>query len=60
MTRRHAAIQLLRLGPLSARDFIAITGWPDRACRRLLSYLVNDAGSVKRVGRTYQLVETKA
>ncbi len=27
MTRTHAAIQLLRLGPLTRPEFIEITGW---------------------------------
>lgn len=27
MTRTHAALQLLRLGPLTRAEFIEITGW---------------------------------
>ncbi len=27
MTRTHAAVQLLRLGPLTRAEFIEITGW---------------------------------
>jgi hypothetical protein len=27
MSRTHAAVQLLRLGPLTRAEFIAITGW---------------------------------
>ncbi len=30
MTRQYAAIQLLRHGPLSSREFLDITGWPYR------------------------------
>lgn len=60
MTRRYAAIQLLRHGPLSAHEFREITGWPPRVCRWVLSYLVDQLGSVERVGGAYQLVETKA
>ena len=30
MTRVHALNQLLRLGPLTLREIIAITGWPSR------------------------------
>ena len=30
MTRFHALNQLLRLGPLTLREIIAITGWPSR------------------------------
>lgn len=48
MTRTHAARQLLALGPLSFPEFVAITGWPAKACRRVLSYLVDDLGEVSR------------
>lgn len=39
MTRAHAARMLLALGPLSFRDFHAITGWPREECRRVLTRL---------------------
>ena len=29
MTRAHAALQLLRLGPLTLHEFVEITGWGD-------------------------------
>ena len=31
MTRLHALTQLLRLGPLTLREIVAITGWPSSA-----------------------------
>lgn len=40
MTRSHAAIQLLRLGPLSFSDFRAITGWPRNVVRWVISDLL--------------------
>jgi hypothetical protein len=45
MTRAHAARQLLALGPLSFRDFHAITGWPYAVARSVISYL-QDAGYI--------------
>jgi hypothetical protein len=39
MTRAHAARQLLALGPLTLTEFVAITGWPYRACIAVLRYL---------------------
>lgn len=39
MTRAHAAIQLLRLGPLARAEFIEITGWPRQSADRVLSLL---------------------
>lgn len=55
MTRTHAARQLLALGPLSFAEFVAITGWPIKACRRVLSYLVDDLGEVARHGGRYEV-----
>lgn len=39
MTRQHAAIQLLRLGPLARSEFIEITGWPKQSADWILSRL---------------------
>lgn len=39
MTRTHAARGLLKQGPLTFADFVAITGWPYKVCRRVISYL---------------------
>lgn len=36
MTREHAAIQLLRHGDLSRREFAEITGWPARSADNVL------------------------
>jgi hypothetical protein len=57
MTRTHAAIQLLRLGPLSASEFREITGWPQSVCRSVLTYLVDRRGIVERVNGVHQLSE---
>jgi DNA-binding IclR family transcriptional regulator len=54
MTRAHVAQRLLALGPLSFREFVAITGWPARACSRTLNYL-NELGLAARTGRTWRL-----
>jgi len=55
MTRTHAARQLLAHGPLSFGQFAEITGWPAAACRRVLSYLVDDLGEASRFGRVYRM-----
>ena len=55
MNRTYAARQLLALGPLSFGQFAEITGWPTKACRRVLSYLVDDTGEAERLGRLYRL-----
>lgn len=39
MSRAYVARQLLALGPLSLREFHAITGWPYSVARRVISYL---------------------
>lgn len=39
MTRTEAAIKLLRLGPLTLREFVEITGWGYRCCLRTLASL---------------------
>ena len=57
MTRKHAALQLLRHGPLTAAEFREITGWPHRVCRRVLTRLVDQLGAVQRVGGVYRLPE---
>lgn len=59
MTRTHAARQLLALGPLSFSQFSDITGWPIAACRRVLSYLVDDTGEAERLGRVYRMTDGK-
>lgn len=59
MTRTHAARQLLALGPISFGEFVTVTGWPISACRRVLSYLVDDLGEADRLGRLYQLTNGK-
>jgi len=51
MTRTYAAIQLLRHGPLSMREFIQITGWQPEQARKTLHYLVDDCGILERVKR---------
>lgn len=47
MSRTHAARMLLALGPLSFRDFHAITGWTARQCTRVLNNL-HDRGEAVR------------
>jgi hypothetical protein len=60
MTHRYAAIQLLRLGPLSASEFREITGWRFRVAHNVLGEL-RSAGVIRCVKRgVYQLVETRA
>lgn len=39
MTRQHATIQLLRHGELTFREFVDITGWTVRQCRRVIEKL---------------------
>lgn len=46
MTKTHAAVQLLRLGPLSLDDFTAITGWPRHTARITLRWLVIEGRAV--------------
>ncbi len=60
MTREHAAIQLLRLGPLQAHEFMQITGWPRSSANKVLARLC-DSRRIRRArfGR-YEFVETKA
>lgn len=55
MTRTHAAMQLLAHGPLTFREFAAITGWPSAACRGVLSYLVDQLARVERMGGLYRI-----
>lgn len=55
MTRTHAARQLLALGPLSFGEFVTVTGWPVSTCRRVLSYLVDTLGEVKRDAGKYEV-----
>lgn len=58
-TKVYAARQLLALGPLSFAEFLEITGWPFKTCRRVLSYLVDDLGEVERLGRLYLMTNGK-
>lgn len=39
MTRAHAVTQLLRLGPLSFRQIVEITGWQYRQARHTVDHL---------------------
>jgi hypothetical protein len=41
MTRTYAAKRLLEHGPLTAAQFIEITGWKERTCRRTLQQLLD-------------------
>jgi hypothetical protein len=41
MTKTYAAKRLLEHGPLTAAQFIEITGWEERTCRRTLQQLVD-------------------
>jgi hypothetical protein len=54
-TKVYAARKLLEHGPLTFGEFLEITGWEFKTCRRVLSYLVDDLGEVTRFGRKYQL-----
>jgi len=54
MTRRHAALQLLALGPLQFREFVEITGWPPRVCTSVL-YGLSCFELAKRAGREWRL-----
>lgn len=49
MTRRHAATQLLRLGPLSLGEFVTITGWPYKTARQTISRLL-ETGHIYYLG----------
>jgi len=58
MTRTHAAVQLLRHGPLTMPSFIKITGWQPLHARRTINHLCDVRGDVKRVGRgKYRLTD---
>lgn len=52
MTRHYAARKLLRLGGLTLGQFVEITGWPRRECRRVL-YALRRSGVVSFTG-SYQ------
>jgi len=54
MTRRHAALQLLALGPLQFREFVEITGWPARVCTQTL-YELSCWELARRDGRVWRL-----
>ncbi|RYE43946.1 MAG: hypothetical protein EOP24_26215 [Hyphomicrobiales bacterium] len=49
MTRTHAALQLLRLGPLTRADFIEITGWGVKRADKILQWL-RETGRVEYRG----------
>lgn len=49
MSRRHAAIQLLRLDPLTLGEFVTITGWPYKTCRQTISRLL-ETGHIYYLG----------
>jgi hypothetical protein len=59
MTRTHAARQLLAHGPLTLGEFLTITGWHYKTCRRVLSYLVDDLGEVSRHSGVYRFDNKK-
>ena len=46
MTHTHAALQLLALGPLTFREFVAVTGWPYKTARGVISYLQQSGRAV--------------
>lgn len=57
MTHRYAAIALLRLGPLSAKEFIEICGWRRKVAHNVLQCLFEE-GVIRRIKRgVYQLRE---
>jgi DNA-binding IclR family transcriptional regulator len=47
MSRDHAALQLLRLGPLRYSEFVEITGWPRSSAYKVLARLC-DAKLIRR------------
>jgi hypothetical protein len=51
MTRKHTALQLLRLGPLTRAEFIEITGWPAKKAAKVLHWL-RDLGEISYQGTT--------
>ena len=50
MTREHAAVQLLRLGPLKASEFMAITGWPRSSANKVIARLL-EQNRIRRARR---------
>lgn len=50
MTRRYAALQLLRLEPIRFIEFVEVTGWKYRACQYILSNL-QTCGQAKQIKR---------
>lgn len=61
MTRAHAAIQLLKHGPLTLGEFMTITGWRSyTGCVKVLSRL-RAAGAVRLTRRgAYAVSEMEA
>ncbi len=59
MSRDHAALQLLRLGPLEAREFVAITGWPRSSANLVLSRLL-EKRRIRRAEKGYYEVREAA
>ncbi len=57
MTRRHALVQLLRLGPLTRAEIAEITGWPAVAVKSALSAMCEQGLIVRRVRRRCSLFE---
>lgn len=51
MTKSHALRQLLRLGPLTHRELVAVTGWPSRVVTNTCNHLHNRCEVVFVPGR---------
>ncbi|CAB4135069.1 hypothetical protein UFOVP275_64 [uncultured Caudovirales phage] len=57
MTKRKAAIGLLRHGALKLDQFHEITGWQYWECRELLTSLLDEGVLVRPQRGVYQLAE---
>lgn len=59
MTHKEAAIKLFQHGPLSAKEFISISGWGEKQSQNILSELFLD-GKLNRIKRgVYELNQSK-
>ena len=50
MTRTHVAKKLLEHGPLTFCEFVTITGWTVRQCRKTLGHM-QSLGQINSEGR---------
>jgi hypothetical protein len=59
MTRVYCARRLLAIEPISFTEFVDVTGWTVRQCRKTLAYL-HELGELKSEGRGVYSIESAA